>query len=143
MADSLLSKGVPTDNTTIQLIETVGVVAVGLGVTGFMVDKTMSIVAIIAGLALLVISLVVRWQRGKRNEELFEKTLFAIPKSRATTITLELPKDVSDTVANLYGKTLTRLDLSNQLRDALGESRSSLFLPAVLSYADEVKPAHA
>jgi hypothetical protein len=144
MATVALSKGIPTDTTTIQLIETVAVVAIGLGVTGvFVVNRTTGIFTIIGGLVLLAITFQARLRRCAKNEISFETLRYTIPSLRDITLMLELPKDVHETVVPIYGQRLTRLDLAKQLRCKLGDARSAAFLPVVLSYADEVDTADA
>lgn len=138
MAKSVaLSQGVATDNTTIQLVETIAVVGIGLAFTGLF-GWIASVVTIVAGVALLASTLEARRRRCVRNEVAFETTRYAIPRSRENTIQRELPEDVRDTLATLYDVPMTRPALASQLRTTLGEARSAAFLPVVLLYADQV-----
>jgi hypothetical protein len=132
-----LSKGVPTDNTTIQLLETIAVDAIGLGVTGlFVVTKQASAFAIAGGLALLAAAFELRRRRCASNEHLFQTALYTIPKSRDKTLQKELPEDVAIALTAIYDVQLTRPKLADHLRLSLGESRSAVYVPVVLSYAD-------
>jgi hypothetical protein len=132
-----LSKGVPTDTTTIQLLETIAVVAIGLGVTGlFVVTKQASAFAIVGGLALLAAAFQARRRRCANNEHLFQTALYTIPKSRDKTLQKELPEDVAIALAPIYDMQLTRPKLADHLRLSLGETRSAVYVPVVLSYAD-------
>jgi hypothetical protein len=133
-----LSKGVPTDNTTIQLMETVAVVAIGLGVTGwFAKTGYLAGVIIAGGLLLLVASFEVRRRRCAKNEEEFETLKYTIPITRDKTLQKELPDDVATAVTKIYDTPFTRPTLADHLRLSLGETRSAVYVPVVLTYADK------
>ena len=131
-----LSQGVPTDNTTIQLMETAAVVAIGLGVTGFFVGIRGGLI-IAVGLALLAVSFEARRRRCRNNEEAFVTFKYTIPKTRDKTLQKELPEDVATAVTTIYDTPFTRPTLTDHLRLSLGEARSAVYVPVVLTYADK------